>query len=513
MSDRSVVASCTLWCPSTLKPQFQSAAAVAAPHRLLTLLILLLFLGPLPGSAQSSNILTQRYDNLRTGATLGETSLNSANVNSSQFGWLYNYPANGAVYSQPLYVKGLAIPGQGTHDVLIFGTMNDQLYAYDAHSRTSTPLWTRDFTNPAAGVTAVPITNLVGSNSLNIVGNVGIESTPVISLSSNTMYLVVRTLENGSYFQRLHAVDITTGLEKAGSPVVIKATVSGTASDSSGGVLAFNPKMENQRSALALVNGVVLIAWGSHEDYQPYHGWIMGYDAATLAQVGVFCSTPNGGEGGIWQAGRGPVIDSSNNVYYEVGNGDWNGVTEFSDSLLKFSVSTTGGLTLLDWFTPADQNTLDVNDEDLGSTGPMLIPGTNLLVAGDKQGFLYLFNTGNLGHETANDSGALQELPVNGGRIKSGAVYWNSPQGPLVFLQADNDVLRSFTLNTATPLLTPNAVAGFTSPGAPGGVLSLSANGSASGHRHCLGAQRNQPRRQSRISSGHASRLQRADPG
>ena len=431
------------------------------------------------GVRGQSNVLTHRYDPLRTGATLGETSLTTSNVNASEFGLLYTYPADGAIYAQPLYVNALNIPGKGTHNVLFFATMNDKLYAVDANSN-SAPLWIRDFTNSSAGVTAIPITDLVGSNSLNIVGNVGIEGTPVINLPTNTMYVVVRTKENQSYVQRLHAIDITTGLDKSGSPITIQASVKSSASDAVNGILNFDPKMHNQRVALALANGVVLIAWGSHEDLQPYHGWIMGYNAATLQQVAVYCSTPNGRQGGIWQAGRAPAIDPAGNVYFETGNGDWDGVNELSDSVTKFSVNTSG-MSLLDWFTPSDQAYLDANDLDLGSTGPLLIPNTNLLVASAKESILYLFNTGNLGHETPTDSGPLQQLSVNGGQMKGGVVYWGSPQGPLVYVQADNDVLRSFALNTANPSLSPFATGSIKSPGAPGGVLSISANGSLDG--------------------------------
>ncbi len=431
------------------------------------------------GVRGQSNVLTHRYDTLRTGATLGETSLTTSNVNSGEFGLLYTYPADGAIYTQPLYVSALNIPGKGTHNVVFFGTMNDKLYAFDANSN-SAALWTRDFTNSSAGVTAIPITDLVGSNSLNIVGNVGIEGTPVINLSTNTMYVVVRTKENQSYVQRLHAIDITTGLDKSGSPVIIQASVKSSASDAVNGILNFDPKMQNQRVAVALANGVVLIAWGSHEDLQPYHGWIMGYNATTLQQVAVFCSTPNGRQGGIWQAGRAPAIDPAGNVYFETGNGDWDGVNELSDSVAKFSVSTSG-ISLLDWFTPSDQAYLDANDLDLGSTGPLLIPNTNLLVASAKESILYLFNTGNLGHETPTDSGPLQQLSVNGGEMKGGVVYWDSPQGPLVYVQADKDVLRSFILNTSNPSLSPFATGSIKSPGAPGGVLSISANGNIDG--------------------------------
>jgi hypothetical protein len=238
-------------------------------------------------SAAQVNIITNRYDNSRTGSNLQESSLTASNIDSTHFGFLYSYTIDGSIYAQPLYVAGLSIPGQGVHNVLFVATMNDKLYAFDADFN-SAPLWSRDFTNPTAGVTPVPITDIVGSNSLNIVGNVGIESTPAVDLSTNTMYVVVRTKENGAYVQRLHAVDITTGLDKNGSGVTIQASVTGSASDAVNNVVSFNPKMQQQRTALVLVNGFVLIAWGSHEDDQPYHGWVMAYAAGTLTRQGVF---------------------------------------------------------------------------------------------------------------------------------------------------------------------------------------------------------------------------------
>lgn len=198
-------------------------------------------------------------------------------------------PGGWSVYAQPLYVPNLNIAG-GTHNVLFIETMNDQLYALDADSNTQ--FWHLDLTNIGAGITAVPIADIVGVNSLNIVGNVGIESTPQIDLSTNTLYFVARSKENGQYFQRLHAIDIVTQVEKFGGPVTISGSVSGTCAGSVNGVLTFDPLIENQRSSLALAGGQIFLAWGSHEDFFHYHGWVMTYDAATLQQKSIFCATP-----------------------------------------------------------------------------------------------------------------------------------------------------------------------------------------------------------------------------
>ena len=309
---------------------------------------------PLSADAQV-NILTNRYDPQRTGANLAETILTAGNVNAAGFGKLYSYPVDGAVYAQPLYVSGVTIDGV-VRNVLYVATMDDKLYAFDADQTSPTPLWMRDFTRPPS-VTAIPITDLVGPN-LNILGNVGIHSTPVIDLATATMYLVVRTKESGAYVQRLHALDIASGLSRAGSPVTIQGSVPGDASDSTmdatGRIVTFDPKMQGQRTGLALANGVVLIAWGSHEDAAPYHGWVMGYDATTLAQVGIFCVSPDTSAGGIWQGGRAPAIDAAGNAYFSTGNGLWDGTRSFGDSLLKFSVGRSG-MSLVDFFTPSNQ--------------------------------------------------------------------------------------------------------------------------------------------------------------
>jgi outer membrane protein assembly factor BamB len=301
------------------------------PARILEISLFGLF-ALVPGRAQV-NIPTNRYDSARTAGNMSETVLNTTNVNVNQFGKLYTIAVDGAVNAQALYVSNLTIPNAGTHKVLYVATMNDKVYAFDA--ATNAVLWIRDFTNASAGVTAVPIVNIVASNSLNIIGNVGVESTPVIDLSTATMYLVARTLENNSYVQRLHALDITNGTEKFGGPVVIQGSVTGHAYDAVNGTVTFDPKMQNQRSSLALINGVVLMAWGSHEDIDRYHGWVMAYNATNLQQLAVFCSTPDGYRGGMWQGSRAPVVDLNGNVYYETGNGDWNGTREFGDNVIS----------------------------------------------------------------------------------------------------------------------------------------------------------------------------------
>jgi len=425
--------------------------------------------------------LTHRYDSPRTGANLSETTLTTANVNVDQFGKLYSYPVDGGVYAQPLYVRGVTING-AVRNVLYVATMNDKLYAFDADSTSPTPLWMRNFTSPPS-VTAVPITDITIPK--NIIGNVGIQSTPVIDAVTQTIYLVVRTKESGTYVQRLHALDITTGASRPGSPVVITASVPSTAPDSTvgpaGRVITFDAKMQAQRAALALTNGVVLIAWASHEDQTPYHGWIMGYDASTLAQTGVFSVDPDVYGGGVWQGGRAPTIDAAGNAYFATGNGRWDGTRHFGNTLLKFAVSRSA-LTLVDYFTPGNEAQLTVDDDDLSGSGFTLLPGTSLLLGGGKEGVLYLLNANNLGGRVPNDTQIPQRIPVQGGHVMGGAVFWNSTTlGPMVYNWSEDDILKSYQLSGGRLALPPYAQGQVMSPGHPGGSLTVSANGNAAG--------------------------------
>jgi hypothetical protein len=459
-------------------------------------LLIALLAAASPAVAQV-NILSQHNDNNRSGANLSETILTTSNVNVNSFGKLYSYSVSGDVFAQPLYVSSLSIQG-GTHNVLYVATMNDVVYAFDADSNSQ--LWSK--TLPVSPEKPVPITGIVGSNTLNIHNNVGIEGTPVIDLGTNTMYLVARTINGSTYYQRLHALDILTGAEKFGGPVTISASVSGTGNGSSGGTLAFDPKMENQRPGLALANGEVIITWAGHEDKNPWHGWVIAYNAATLAQVGHFCVTPDAFGGGIWNAGQAPAVDASGNVYVMTGNGDYNPSSgDYGDSFLKFS--TNSGLTLADWFTPdnagSGSNTgdnptnEDAHDLDLGSAGAMLVPGTTDVFGGGKLGVLYLVDTNNMGHEVSGDTQIIQNfqgVKVNStcgyNHIHGAPVYWNGAKnGPTIYVWGENDSGKAYKLVSGTFQTTASSHTAATSPttgcGMPGGILSLSANGNATG--------------------------------
>ncbi len=419
------------------------------------------------------NVVTNRYDNLGTGANLQERTLNAANVTRARFGKLFHYAVEGAVYAQPLYLSGVGIPGQGVHNVVYIATMEDRVYAFDA-DHSGSALWQRDLTDRAAGITPVPIADITEDNDLNIVGDVGILSTPVIDPASDTMYLVARTKEKRGYSQHLHALDVRTGEDRLPA-AVIRASIESLANDAVDGFVYFNPKTNNQRPALTLTNGQILIAWASHEDIGPYHGWIMAYDAKTLKQTAVLCITPTGSAGGVWQSGRGAAVDSEGNIYYETGNGDWNGTTDFGESLLKLRIAGDK-FQIVDYFTPSDYSRLNERDADFGSTGPMLIPGTKFILCGDKHGVLTLLNTKALGKLDRDPHQGVQFLSMHGGRVMNGPVWWDGPTGPLLYVWNDADFLKVFRFNGSTFDARYLARSKVASHGSPGGALTLSAD-------------------------------------
>lgn len=428
--------------------------------------------------AAELNALTNRYDRFATGADTRETVLNASNVNSAKFGKLYSLYVDGAAYAQPLYASSIEVPGRGLHNVVFVATMNDKLYAFDAE-KPGAPLWMRDFTSELAGITPVPIVDITNSNDLNIVGNVGIEGTPVIDKPAGVLYLVARTKENGQYIQRLHKVRIADGKEET-PPTVIEAKVRGDAPDAINGIVSFDPRAGNQRTALALVNGMVIVAWASHEDLQPYHGWIMSYDAASLKQIGALCTTPGGEEGGIWQSGRGPAVDSGGHVYFEIGNGSWDGHHNFGTSVLKLTPNASG-LKVDDYFTPANYEDLNKRDADVGSTGPLLIPGTNILVCGNKNGVIFLLDDNELGGLTPSDGGVVQALDLKSGRIMAGPAYWSGPDGGTLYIWTETGFPKAFRRKGGLFDPVPVATGTTASHGSPGGALTVSSDGETAG--------------------------------
>lgn len=455
-----------------------------SPLKFLSLLLAALSFTGFPSSAHAGvAVWTHHNDNSRTGANLQETVLNTSNVSTSQFGKLFSLPVDGEIYAQPLYLPQVSIPGRGVHNTVLVATMNDSVYAFDADSNSgtnSTPLWEVNFTNPAAGITAIPAGDLQPPDDFNVHGTIGILSTPVIDQTAGTIYVLARTKESGAYFQRLHALNVADGTERPNSPVAITASVAGTGYDSLGGVISFNPLLDNQRAALALTGGVVYIAWASLTDRDPYHGWVIGYDATSLAQVGVYNDTPNGGRGGIWQSGNGPAIGSDGSLFVLSGNGDWDGTSNLGSSMIKLRTVT---LHATDYFTPADWNYENQLDLDLGSSGPLLIPGSNLAVGGGKEGILFVVPTGAMGHLQGSAASNVQAFQATIGHIHGAPVYWVSPNnGPLIYVWGEQSPLRAFHFNGSGFDTAPAMQSSMSAPpGMPGASLSLSANASQAG--------------------------------
>ena len=434
-------------------------------------------------------VFTYHNDNMRTGENLNETVLTPANVNSSTFGKLFSYPIDGLAIASPLYVAGVNIPGQGIHNVVYVATENDSVYAFDANGLSSTPLWHASFINPNAGITPVPAADTGETGDIPI--EIGITGTPVIDPSTGTLYVVAATKEvvNGlaTYVKRLHALDITTGAEKFGGPVVIQASVPGTGDGASGGQVPFNALRENQRTGLLLTNGVVYFGFASHGDNPPFHGWVLGYDATTLQQVLVYNDTANGSEGGIWMNGDGLATDSTGNLYFITGNGTFDpniGGNAYGDSFVK--MSPTGSV--LDYFSPSVQSTLDANDLDLGSGGVLLLPDQSgahpyEMVSAGKNGTIYLVDRNNMGQFNPNQDQIVQELvnifPNNlgneGGNFSSpvyfnGSVYFSPVAGAVQAFSLNNGLLSTVPTSQSSEIYN-----------ARGGTMAISANGSTNG--------------------------------
>src|SRR5579862_1928939 len=349
------------------------------------------------------SVLTQHNDNARTGQNTAEKILNTTNVNTAQFGKLFAMPSDGQVYAQPLHVPGVTINGT-VHNVVIIATENDSVYAYDADS-SGAPLWKASMVDAAHGAGGSgPETAL---NSATTTGctdtqpKVGITSTPVIDPTSKTVYVEAKSTNGTSYFHRLHALDLLTGNEKTPGPVVIAATVSGTGDGSTNGQLAFEDLYEMNRPGLLLLNGTIYLAYASHCDGGPYHGWLFAYDEGTFARKSVYVTTPNGGLGGFWMTGEGVAADASGNIFIASGNGTFDMTkvpVETSDTIMKLG-TTNEILTLLDYFTPQNQAALGEgnNDVDVGSGGVLLLPDRpgqfpHILVEAGKEGKVYVVN-------------------------------------------------------------------------------------------------------------------------
>jgi uncharacterized protein (TIGR03437 family) len=431
------------------------------------------------------SLTTYRNNPARSGENLQETILTPANVSPAQFGKLFSHAVDGQVYAQPLYLSSVPIPDKGTHNVVFIATAHDTIYAFDADSidgGNASPLWQVSLV--PGGERPATVADVLGCGSM--IPEIGVTGTPVIDAGGGTLYVVALTIQNQSFVHRLHALDITTGAERSSSPAVIDASVPGTGdSFSDSGVVPFHPYLQKNRAGLLLLNGVVYSAWTSYCDTGPFHGWIIGHDAATLRQTTVFNSSPNSWAGSFWMGGVAPSADSGGSIYLISGNGMFNANTngfEFGDSFLK--LSTTGGLAVADYFTPHNQADLNRGDLDLGSSGAILLPDSagsslhpHLLVSAGKEGRIYLVDRDRMGHFSANDdSGIVQSLQGAIGPLYGGPAYFNQT----LYFSASNDRLKSFSISTAQLSVSPVAQSAQVF-GYPGAIPTVSANGSADG--------------------------------
>jgi hypothetical protein len=449
---------------------------------------LLLFAFDSAGWAQA-DVLMNRNDVQRTGACLSETILNTSNVNSGQFGkrWVYN--VGGQVYAQPLYVSGVTLPGIGVRNIVYVADMHNDIYAFDADDarKAGTPYWSVSFGH------SVPLPNsqigYPGYPDVRV--EIGIMSTPAIDKSTNTIYFVTKTQVGSLIADSLHALDLSTGEPKFGGSQLITATVPGTGDGAS--TVSFISHTQNQRSSLLISGGIVYIAYASYGDWPPYHGWIFGYSAADIRQQAiVYNPNPDGQNIGIWMAGAGPSADSAGNLYVVTANGR-TGTNDLGESFLKLTPDPAHHtLVLADYFTPYSQAYLDSNDDDLGSSGALLVPHSHLVTAAGKEGLIYLVDADNMGqYHAGRDPSAdqdLQEIEAFPNQLMGTPVYWAdstaNPNTGLTYWWAQGDVLKAFRIDSRSRQMDPAPAAqgpASEQPQLQNGILSLSANGSSAG--------------------------------
>jgi PKD repeat protein len=447
----------------------------------------LLLLSAAPTPAPAVNVLTQHNDNFRTGANLSEFILSVSNVNTGQFGKLFSRAVDGQIYAQPLYVNGLVISNK-LRNVVYVATEHNSVYAFDADDpAASNALWHVNF-GPS-----VPIADIDGCDDLT--PEIGITSTPVIDLTSTSMYVSAKTREIAgsvtNYFHRLHALDLLTGSEHFGGPVAIQGSVPGNAKGSNTGTLTFDPLFSHNRAGLLLVSNVIYEAFGSHCDFSDYHGWMFGYNATNLQRTAILCTTPNGGAqsvgGGIWGSGMGPSADADGYIYVTTGNGNFSintGGTELSDCFLKLTASN-GTFAVADWFAPHDQGFLGSNDLDVAAGGPVVLPNTNLVVGIGKAGEVYLLNRHHLGGYVtfSSDTNIAQEFLAFDQPyfIGQSPVYWKGPTNEFLYFWPNGMPLTAYSFNGALITTNPVATGSTTQILGRAGGISLSANTNAPG--------------------------------
>jgi FG-GAP repeat len=443
----------------------------------------------------AADVLTYHNDNARTGLNPTETILTPQNVNANGFGLIRNLPVDGQVYAQPLYASSIPIfsagQSQGLHNLLIVATEHDSVYAFDADSGT---LYWQVSMLGAGEVPSDP------RGCTDLVPEVGITSTPVIDRSlgpNGTLFVLAKSASADfvNYFERLHAIDLSTGQELRS--VLIQASYPdpgglGPNFDAGNGSIIFDAGTSRARAALVLAKGSIYTEWASFCDQPPYSGWVIGYDEATFAQALVLSLDPNGtppggspgsSGNGIWQAGSGAAVDASGNLFLATSNGPFDpGVGDYGDSVLKLS----SGLQVLDYFTPFDQQNDTEADTDLGSGGPMILDLADssnlvhhLLIQAGKDTNLYILDRDHLGKFNPNKNSQIyQELS---GVLPNGV--WASPAyfNGWIYYGAQNASLLQFQFTNAATLDPVPFSASSIAFAYPGTTPSVSSSGNQNG--------------------------------
>jgi hypothetical protein len=388
---------------------------------------------------------TWRNDNSRSGVNNQEWALGPTTVSSATFGKLFSCPLDGYAYAQPLYVANLTIPGKGVHNVVYVATEMDSVFAFDADANPCVQLWKTTLIPAGAEVISAPNLDIASSD---IAPFLGITGTPVINISSSALYVVAKTrsvASNPVYSLLLYALDLATGqpkIQPAGVQIASPASVSP----------GFSALLENQRAALLLDNNSVYIAFGSHGGQGNYHGWLLGYNSATMQQTSLFDVTPDSLQGGgLWQSGGGPAADLNHNIFILSGDGPFDanrGGISYSDSFLR--LATSGTLSLADYFTPCNQVSLASAGLDVGAGAALLLPDSagsssrpHLMIGASKDGSLYLANRDSLGGYNSvcpDASSRVQTVPIGDGPVLSTPIFWNNA----VYVAAGNGLLKAF---------------------------------------------------------------------
>jgi hypothetical protein len=434
-----------------------------------------------------TNILTYHNDNARTGQNLSEAILTPQNVNSSSFGKLFTVAMDGKVDAEPLYMSGVPVPGHGSHNVVFAATEHDSVYAFDAEN--GTVYWQVSLLNPGESPSD-------DRSCSQVTPEIGITATPVIDPTAGphgTIYLVAMSKDgSGNYYQRLHALDITTGAEEFGGPIAVQASYPGTGDNSSNGQVIFDPKQYKSRPGLLLLNGIVYTSWGSHCDIRPYTGWIIGYNSTTLQQAGVFNFAPNGNDAALWNSGGGPAADAQGSIFVAVGNGSFDTTLnaqgfpsrgDYGNAFVKLTPQN-GSLVPTDYWTMNNTADESNHDVDLGSGGVMVLPDMldangavrHLAVGAGKDGNLWVLDRDNMGKYNSQANATIyQELAgALPGGIWGNPAYFNGH----VYFGPVGDAIRAFQLSSARLSSSPASTTTTSFP-YPGATPSISANGAS----------------------------------